>query len=73
MNRITEADVEKETVVQSPPKRARLVKSKEQRAGADEISPGLRLMLIGIRSGLLQAADSIADYLGLEKRRRDFD
>jgi hypothetical protein len=73
MNRITEADVEKELVIQMPPKSAHMVKLRDRKAAEDEISPALRTMLVAVRAGLLQAADAIADYLGLEKRRRDFD
>ncbi len=51
----------------------RALSARERRAAEDEIPPALRTMLVSIRAGLLQAADAIADYLGLEKRRRDFD
>jgi hypothetical protein len=64
-------DKEKEPLVPMAPKSARLVKFNEQRAGADEISPGLRTMLVAIRAALLMAADAIADFLGLPKRQHD--
>jgi hypothetical protein len=66
-------NTEKEVIVPPASKSARLIKFNEQRAGADEISPELRAMLVTIRAALLMAADAIANYLGLEKRRRDFD
>jgi hypothetical protein len=44
---------------------------KEQRDDMNEIDPRLRALLITIRSALLMAADAIAAFLGLEKRKRD--
>jgi hypothetical protein len=71
MNRITEADVEKELVIQMAPKARRLIALKERSAGADDISPGMRLMLITLRRALLQICSAIETYLGSEGRRRD--
>jgi hypothetical protein len=50
-----------------------LIKLNEHQGRADEIPPALRALLVALRSALLMAADAIADYLGLAKRRRDFD
>lgn len=67
---------DKDVAVQTPPVRGRLVKAaeaKERNAAVDEIPPGLRELLMRMRAARLMEADEIADYLGLAKRRRDFD
>jgi len=63
----------RETVASAQLQSRRVIDLQDRRAAPGEVSPVMEKALLAIRSALLMAVDSIADYLGKPKRARERD